>query len=80
MEQAYATAVVLLILVVGINALSAFAARKLGEKDKRDEYFDIKNVNLYYGDFHALKNINMSIQEKNYSLYRIQRMRENPPF
>lgn len=29
MEQAYATAVVLLILVVGINALSAFAARKL---------------------------------------------------
>lgn len=29
MEQAYATAVVLLILVVGINALSAFAAKKL---------------------------------------------------
>ena len=26
--------------------------------------FDIRNLNLYYGDFHALKNINMSIQEK----------------
>jgi phosphate transport system permease protein len=29
MDQAYATAVILLILVVGINALSSFIARKL---------------------------------------------------
>ena len=28
------------------------------------EKFQIKDLNLYYGDFHALKNINMSIQEK----------------
>ena len=29
MDQAYATAVILLVLVVGINALSSFIARKL---------------------------------------------------
>ena len=33
MEQAYATAVVLLIMVVGINALSAFIAKKAGVKE-----------------------------------------------
>lgn len=34
MEQAYATAVVLLVLVVGINALSGLLARKLSAKEK----------------------------------------------
>lgn len=34
MEQAYATAVVLLVLVVGINALSSLLARKLSAKEK----------------------------------------------
>ena len=33
MEQAYATAVVLLLLVLGINALSALIAKKVGVKD-----------------------------------------------
>ena len=33
MEQAYATAVVLLVLVVGINALSSFIAKKAGVKE-----------------------------------------------
>ncbi len=28
------------------------------------EKFQIKDLNLYYGDFHALKNINMNIREK----------------
>ena len=31
-EQAYATAVVLLVLVAGINALSAFIAKKIGNR------------------------------------------------
>ena len=31
-EQAYATAVVLLVMVVGINALSYFVAKKLGKR------------------------------------------------
>ncbi|MBQ7021135.1 MAG: ATP-binding cassette domain-containing protein, partial [Phascolarctobacterium sp.] len=26
--------------------------------------FEIDNLNLYYGDFHALHNINMEIKEK----------------
>lgn len=26
--------------------------------------FDMKNVNLYYGDFHALKNVNLAVPEK----------------
>ena len=25
---------------------------------------DIKNMELYYGDFHALKNVNLSLPEK----------------
>ena len=33
-EQAYATAVVLLVLVVCINALSSFVAKKAGVKEK----------------------------------------------
>ncbi len=33
MEQAYATAVVLLVLVIGINALSAFIAKRVGVKE-----------------------------------------------
>ena len=28
-----------------------------------DNKFEIKNLNLYYGDFHALKNINMDIKK-----------------
>lgn len=26
--------------------------------------FSVKNLNLYYGDFHALKNINLELTEK----------------
>ncbi len=35
------------------------------KKDKEREAikFDVKDLNLYYGDFHALKNINMQIPE-----------------
>ena len=28
------------------------------------EKFKISNLDLYYGDFHALKNINLDIKEK----------------
>ena len=33
MDQAYATAVVLLVVVIGINALSGLIAKKVGVKD-----------------------------------------------
>lgn len=36
-EQAYATAVVLLVLVAGINALSGYAAKKLSYTDKKEK-------------------------------------------
>lgn len=41
----------------------------LKKTDKQELKFEgqgieVKNLNLYYGDFHALKNINMSIKEK----------------
>ena len=66
-EEAYATAVVLLVLVILINALSGFIAKKTGNEvvrgSKMDKY-TIENLELYYGDFKALKNINLNIQEK----------------
>ena len=69
MDQAYATAVILLVLVVGINTLSGMIARKLtkAEGELREETgmstISIKNLDLYYGDFKALKNINLEIEE-----------------
>jgi len=31
--------------------------------------FDIQNLNLFYGDFHALKNVNLPIKEKEITAY-----------
>ena len=69
-DQAYATAVVLLVFVLLINTLSSFIARKLTKSefgkdqqtmDNKIPKFSIKNMDLYYGNFHALKDINMDI-------------------
>ena len=60
-NQAYATAVVLLVLVVGINCLSGFVARKI-TKERTMSKISVKELNLYYGDFHALKNVNLEIE------------------
>jgi len=35
----------------------------LKEKEMSSK-FDVKNLNLYYGEYHALKNVNMEISEK----------------
>ena len=35
----------------------------LKEKEMSSK-FDVKNLNLYYGEYHALKNVNMEIPEK----------------
>ena len=61
MDQAYATAVVLLVLVVGINCLSGYIAKRL-RKEMEMGKISVKNLDLYYGDFKALKNINMEIE------------------
>lgn len=62
-DKAYATAVVLLVIVAAINTLSAFVAKKSrkGKPMEDKTKFDIKNLNLFYGDFQALKNISLRI-------------------
>ncbi len=62
-NEAYATAVVLLIIVIGINALANRVSKKLLKGDFMENKISIQNLNLYYGDFHALKNINLDIQK-----------------
>ncbi|HPG92872.1 MAG TPA: phosphate ABC transporter ATP-binding protein, partial [Clostridia bacterium] len=37
---------------------------RINEKKLLDGKIDIKNADLFYGDFQALKNINMQIPEK----------------
>ena len=32
-------------------------------KNEENYKFEINNLNLHYGDFHALKNINMNIEK-----------------
>ena len=60
-EQAYATAVVLLVMVVGINTLSAMVAKRVSVRSCMNK-FQIEELNLYYGQFHALKNITMGLE------------------
>ena len=42
----------------------------MSEKTK----IQISNMDLHYGNFHALKNINMEIPEGNNRIYRPQRL------
>lgn len=44
------------------------------------EKFKISNLDLYYGDFHALKNINMSIASNEITAFIGRAAAENPPF
>lgn len=39
-----------------------------GEKQRKDK-FSISNMDLYYGDFHALKNINLDLKENEISAF-----------
>ena len=40
--------------------------------------FEIKNLDLYYGDFKALKNINLELPEKQISAFIGPSAAENP--
>ena len=44
------------------------------------EKFKISNLDLYYGDFHALKNINMSIASNEITAFIGPSGCGNPPF
>lgn len=35
--------------------------------------FEVKNMDLYYGSFHALKNINIAIPEKEITVCAVRR-------
>ena len=64
MNEANATAVVLLLVVLLMNMLSALAAKKLTRSKGRmnmENKIEIHNMNLHYGDFHALKTINLDL-------------------
>ena len=54
----------------GIADMANETVNSLQDKMK----FHINNLNLYYGDFHALKGINMAIPEKDYCIYWTQRL------
>ena len=67
MNQASATAVVILAFVLVINFLSGAVAKRNCERIRKmsgNEKITVESMNLYYGKFHALKNINMAIPEK----------------
>ena len=38
-------------------------SERITKMEEKNVKFDIENLNLHYGDFHALKNINMKIRE-----------------
>ena len=66
MNQMYATGVILMLIVLLINGCSGMIAKKIDKeiKERRGKNMskiDVSNMDLYYGDFHALKNINLSI-------------------
>ncbi len=66
MNQMYATGVILMLIVLLINGCSGMIAKKnckeiKERRGKNMSKIDVSNMDLYYGDFHALKNINLSI-------------------
>ena len=67
---AYGTALVLILIILLVNLL-ANALRKYFEKNELKTYtigmknkIETRDVNFWYGDFHALKGISMDIEEK----------------
>ncbi len=89
-NETYGTAVVLLILVLLIN--STVHVRREENYDRAKASFlknqcrkelhelinsQVKNMDLYYGSFHALKNINIAIPRKrDHGVHRAFRLRQ----
>ena len=54
--------------------------REDNEKNMLKNKMTIEHMNLHYGDFHALKDINLNIKENSdYSVYRTFQDVVNPP-
>ena len=58
------TGVILLLIVLLINGLSTYLSNKLTRRMRLMDKIVIRNLDLYYDDLHALKNINMDIKER----------------
>ena len=67
---AYGTALVLIAIILFINLLANALRKYFSNKVKTNYYkkkmnkIDARDVNFYYGNFHALKGISMQIEEK----------------
>ena len=86
-SEAYATAVVLLVIVIGINALSgavgkancpANAVSATGRSSHMEQdKIVIEHLDLWYGSFQALKDINLpSARQRDHGLHRPVRLRQ----
>lgn len=49
-------------------------------KNEENYKFEINNLNLHYGDFHALKNINMNIEKNQITAFIGPQVAENRHF
>lgn len=49
-------------------------------KNEENYKFEINNLNLHYGDFHALKNINMNIEKNQITALSVLQAAENRHF
>ena len=63
-NEAYATGVILIITVLMINTLSSLLSRKLGKELPSMGTFSVRHLDLFYGDFQALKNISIQLPER----------------
>lgn len=79
-NETYGTAVVLLILVLLINSLSSFIAGRLAksnaERNCMMNKFEVKNMDLYYGSFHALKISILPSPKRDHGVHRSFRLRQ----
>ncbi len=61
--------ILVLAFSIGANVWSRHISKKKSwireiERLRMNNKFTVNDLNLYYGDFHALKNINLDIKEK----------------
>lgn len=70
MKQAYATAVILVVIVIAINALSSRLAKQLMKGNNMDTKIAIETLDLYYSEFHALKISICGYRKRDYCIYR----------
>lgn len=69
-NEAYATGVILIITVLMINTLSSLLSRKLVKGASSMGTFSVRHLDLFYGDFQALKYFDSITRKTDYCLDR----------